>query len=64
MQDEVGRRETVEEGRSRGNYDADDLEEDVSSIFFTHKKKNQKRFDFLLIDGANCLEILNVVKSL
>ena len=39
MQDEVGRRETVEEGRSRGNYDADDLEEDVSSIFFTHKKK-------------------------
>ena len=33
MQDEVGRRETVEEGRRRGNYDAEDLEEDVR-IFF------------------------------
>ena len=34
MQDEVGRRETVEEGRRRGNYDAEDLEEDVR-IFFS-----------------------------
>ena len=38
MQDEVGRRETVEEGRSRGNYDAEDLEEDVSKLFLQKKK--------------------------
>ena len=40
MQDEVGRRETVEEGRSRGNYDAEDLEEDVSCFLQKKKSKN------------------------
>ena len=39
MQDEVGRRETVEEGRSRGNYDAEDLEEDVSNNCCIKKSK-------------------------
>ena len=60
MQDEVGRRETVEEGRSRGNYDADDLEEDVSNDFF----KNEKRFALHHIGGAISLKISLVFESL
>ena len=30
MQDSVGRSETVKEGKSKGNYEALDIEEDVS----------------------------------